>query len=222
MNELRKIALKNGSDTLILPVTPESFTVNHGIDIQTVNITALGDVRIAGYPTLDSISISSFFPAQAYSWAAASYSDPWGLIEKIQSWMTNKTVLRFIVTGTYINKPVLVEGIDIGESGGSNDITYALTLAEYRFVSTGAATAAGAMRAIETQPAAAEYYTAEPGDSLRSIAQKYHGDPNKCNKLADLNGIGNAAILKAGTQVRLSGGGVSQTHRNRVNYVAEY
>ena len=189
---------------MILPITPESFTVNNGIDIQTVNITALGDVRIAGYPTLDSISISSFFPAQSYSFAMSSYQDPWGLVEKIKTWMTGQVVLRFIVTGTNINKPVLVEGIDVGESDGSNDVTYTLTLAEYRFIGSNANVGSASMRAVETQPMIKRVCTAQPGDSLRSIAQLYFGDPNYCNKLAELNGISNAAILQPGTQVVLS------------------
>ena len=57
MSEQAKICF-NGS--LILPVTPDSFEVGAGIKIETVNIHALGDLRIAGYPTLDNITISGF------------------------------------------------------------------------------------------------------------------------------------------------------------------
>ncbi len=33
---------------LVLPVTPESFQVSHGINIETINIHTLGDVAVAG------------------------------------------------------------------------------------------------------------------------------------------------------------------------------
>ncbi len=38
-----------------LPVTPENFSIDHGIRMETINIHTLGDVNIAGYTTLASI-----------------------------------------------------------------------------------------------------------------------------------------------------------------------
>ena len=54
---------------MIMPVTPESFQVSHGINIETINIHTLGDVAIAGYPTLATIKLDLLFPAQNYPFA---------------------------------------------------------------------------------------------------------------------------------------------------------
>lgn len=63
--------------SLILPITPETFKVSSGIRIETINIHAIGDIRIAGYPTLDSISISGIFPANRYSFAVTDDITPY-------------------------------------------------------------------------------------------------------------------------------------------------
>lgn len=73
MSEQAKICF-NGS--LILPVTPDSFEVGAGIKIETVNIHALGDLRIAGYPILDNISISGFSPREDIALRSRMTSSP--------------------------------------------------------------------------------------------------------------------------------------------------
>lgn len=70
--------------SLILPITPETFEVSSGIRIETINIHAIGDIRIAGYPTLDSISISGIFPANRYSFAVTDDITPYGACSKVQ------------------------------------------------------------------------------------------------------------------------------------------
>ena len=105
MSEQAKICF-NGS--LILPVTPESFEVGAGIKIETVNIHALGDLRIAGYPILDNISISGFFPARRYRFAITDDVQPYALVAQFKAWAASRAVVRFLVTGTDVNLPVLV------------------------------------------------------------------------------------------------------------------
>ena len=83
MSEQAKICF-NGS--LILPVTPDSFEVGAGIKIETVNIHALGDFRIAGYPILDNISISGFFPARRYRFAITDDVQPYTLVAQFKAW----------------------------------------------------------------------------------------------------------------------------------------
>ena len=67
---LRKFIFKyntRGYDNeLILPVTPESFQVEKGTRMETVNIHELGDVVLAGYGTLCTLKIDCMFPAQKY------------------------------------------------------------------------------------------------------------------------------------------------------------
>lgn len=180
--------------SLILPITPESFEVGSGIRIETVNIHALGDLRIAGYPTLDSISISSVFPAQKYSFAITDNVQPYALVSQFKTWADTRKVVRFLITGTDINLPVLVESIRYGERDGSGDVYYTLTLAEYRHVSVSAAPG----RAIDRYPATPKVYTPQKGESLYIVAEKLYGDKNKAKDIAAANGIRNLNVIRGG------------------------
>ena len=100
--------------SLILPITPETFKVSSGIRIETINIHAIGDIRIAGYPTLDSISISGIFPANRYSFAVTDDITPYALVAKFKEWAASRKVVRWLVTGSDVNMPVLIESISYG------------------------------------------------------------------------------------------------------------
>ena len=191
MSEQAKFCF-NGS--LILPVTPESFEVGAGIKVETVNIHALGDLRIAGYPTLDSINISGFLPARQYSFAITDDVQPYALVAQFKAWSARRTVVRFLVTGTDVNLPVLVETIRYGERDGSGDVYYTLPLAEYRHVSASAAL----RRAVDRYPMTPQYYTPQKGENLFIISEKMYGDKNKAKNIAAVNGIKNMHSIRGG------------------------
>lgn len=191
MSEQAKFCF-NGS--LILPVTPESFEVGAGIKVETVNIHALGDIRIAGYPTLDSINISGFLPARQYSFAITDDVQPYAIVAQFKAWSASRAVVRFLVTGTDVNLPVLVETIRYGERDGSGDVYYTLTLAEYRHASVSVASG----RAIDQYPATPKFYAPQKGESLYIISEKMYGDKNKAKNIAAVNGIKNMHSIRGG------------------------
>ena len=208
MNRLRKIVFVAGSSELVLPITPEAFEVGHGIKIETINIHGVGDIRVAGHTTLDNINISSFFPANSYPFAVAQFEEPWDLVRQFKAWSYAQAVLRFIVTGTDINLPVLVEHISYGERDGSNDVYYTLNLAEYRYVSTGysaGATEQAVTRAVTAQPAIPKTHTVLAGDTLSAIARKYYGESSKYTQIAAANGISNPNLIRVGAVLELPG-----------------
>lgn len=189
MSEQAKFCF-NGS--LILPVTPESFEVGAGIKIETVNIHALGDLRIAGYPTLDSISISGLFPARQYSFAITGDVQPYTLVAQFKAWAESRAVVRFLVTGTDVNLPVLVEAIRYGERDGSGDVYYTLTLAEYRHASVSAASG----RAVDRYPATPQFYTPQKGENLYIVSEKMYGTTSKAKYIAKANSVKNPAVIR--------------------------
>lgn len=136
MNETRSIALVDDNTELVLPVTPSEYERLTGNNIETANIYGLGDVHIASGARLDSISITSLLPAMPYLFVPGSFREPAYYIDVLQGWQTAKSVIRYIVRGTTINIPVLVESLSYGERDGTNDIYYTLTLAEYRYTET--------------------------------------------------------------------------------------
>lgn len=204
MDNLRKMVFVAGRE-LVLPVTPESFEVGRGVRIETLNIHGLGDIRVAGYPSLDNINISSFFPANEYPFAVAPLVDPWDMVAQFSTWADQQTVVRFIVTGTTINIPVLIEDIRYGEQDGSNDVYYTLTLAEYRYVSlaTTITPTQTQSRPITTPPPVPKTYTVVAGDTLRAIARKFYGDSSKYTEIASANGIKNPNVIKVGAVLTL-------------------
>lgn len=138
--------------SLILPVTPSVFDVGAGIRIETVNIHSLGDLRIAGYSTLDDITLDSFFPAQKYPFRMTDDVQPYALVARFKAWAAARQPIRFLITGTDVNLPVLVEQIRYSERDGSGDVYYSLKLSEYRAVSLeiGIGVSVGSSRPVDS------------------------------------------------------------------------
>ena len=117
----RKFIFKDGDREFQLPVTPPSFSVEHGIRIETLNIHTLGDVNIAGYGTLAALKIECMFPSPASPFAVDG-TDPYTYVDYFLKWCDARTVLRFVISDTPINIPVLVESINYSDRTGTNDV----------------------------------------------------------------------------------------------------
>lgn len=210
---LRKFTFKDDSSNteLLLPVTPSSFEMTHGMKVETINIHALGDVNIAGYTTLATITIEGMFPAQDYVFAltpTVNITNNYSYIDYFQNWINNRVVIRFIISGTKINIPVLVEDIKYGEKDGTNDLYYSLTLREYRQVKpikieSSSSTASNSIRAVAAPPSTAQTYTIQRGDNLSYICRKFYGNANLYNKLAKYNGIKNPNLIYTGNVLKI-------------------
>jgi LysM repeat protein len=195
-------------EELALPVTPESFSVSHGINIETINIHTLGDVAVAGYGTLPTFKVSCMFPAQAYPFneATADINDPYGYVRKFENWCDNRSVLRWIITDTTVNCLVLINDISYGEQDGTGDVYAALTLRKYRQLSVVRTEKTGNLsRQAEAAAVISETYVVSKGDTLSAIARKYYGDTSFTSKLASYNGIPNTSLIKPGQIIKLPG-----------------
>ncbi len=196
----RFIFLYNETE-LILPVTPPSFEVGHGIKIETVNIHGLGDLRIAGYNTLDDIVINGIFPAHSYDFAESDGMDmPYDYIAFLKEACDERRVLRFIISDTDVNLPVMVQNIRYGEKDGTNDIAYTLSIAEHREAKIQSADSAvqETEPRPESSPAAPRTYTVVYGDTLWSIARRFLGKGSLYPLIAEANNIPNPNILHVG------------------------
>lgn len=197
----RRFIFLDNETELILPVTPSSFEVGHGIKIETINIHGLGDLRIAGYKTLDDIVINGIFPAHSYDFAEPDRLDsPYDYVAFFKDACDAKRVLRFIVSDTDVNLPVLVENIRYGEKDGTNDIAYTLSLAEYREAKVQPADSTGQETEPrpESSPATPRTYTVVYGDTLWSIARRFLGKGSLYPLIAEANNIPNPNIIHVG------------------------
>ena len=122
-------------DKFKLPVTPRAFDVSVAHKNTVVNIVSLGEINLLGKTGLRSITLSSFFPAQDYSFAKADRREPDYYIDKLEKWRKGNTIIRFIINGV-INMQCTMESFSWGQQDGTNDIYYDITLKEYRTVST--------------------------------------------------------------------------------------
>ena len=97
-----KFILTDMITELVLPVTPDRFTIPHGRRVETVNLHTVGDVNFATLGKLPTIKLDAMFPAHAYPFVEpeANTDDPYTYVEQIKKWCDANTVLRFIVSDT--------------------------------------------------------------------------------------------------------------------------
>lgn len=193
---------------LVLPVTPPSFEVSHGIKIETINIHTLGDVAVPGYGTLPSFKVDCMLPAKDYPFNQPSaVPDPYSYVRKFEAWSDSHTVLRWIISDTMVNCPVLIEDISYGEKDGTGDVYATITLRKYRQLSAvqTQANSTGNSDRAETASTAvtADAYTVKSGDTLSAIARKFYGNASLYAKLAKFNSIKNANIISVGQIIKL-------------------
>lgn len=202
----RKFILKSSSAELVLPVTPQSFTVSKSNNVQKISIHQLGDVNLWGQPGLCDIKITSFFPSseRSYAFNGGYTGNPYGAVELINGWISDKEIVRFIVSDTPINISVMPSSLEYGEDGGTGDVEYTLLLKEYRSMEAVEVSSTGASREAENEPVTKEQsYQVKSGDTLWAIAQKYYGDGSLAYNLAEVNGIKNANLIYPGDNLTI-------------------
>lgn len=207
MDQLRKFIIVAGGEEIVLPVTPEQFEVSDGINVETVNIHGMGDAHLAGGESLGSISVSSFFPANQYDFAQYRVTNPYEYIAKLRAVIQSREPARFIVSGTDVNRAVLLSSLQYSEKDGSNDVYFTLQMEEYRQLEAAelpeeAALAVEEAGETEDRPGS---YTVKRGDTLSSIARQFYGNPSLAYRLATANGIKNPNLIRTGQVLTLPG-----------------
>lgn len=190
---------------MVLPVTPPSFDVSHGINIETINIHTLGDVILPGYGTLSAIRIDCMFPAKKYPFIQPKTNlDPYSYIKKLKTWCEKHVVMRFIISNTPVNIQVLISDITYGEKDGSGDVYSTINLREYRQLSVVQTNNTGnKSRVTDKNAPGTESYVIKQGDTLSSICRKYYGNASLYSKLASYNNIKNPNLIYAGNKLKL-------------------
>ena len=206
---MRKFIFKDpvANTELVLPITPGSFEVSHGIRIETVNIHTLGDMNLAGYGTLCSFKIDCMFPSQPYPFVQnLIYSDPYKYIQALESFCDARRVIRFIVSDTMVNVPVLIEDIAYGEKDGTQDVYAAISLKKYRTLTAAKGPSEDTQnnsRSTEAASAKINGYMVKSGDTLSAICRAFYGSASLYPKLAKYNGIKNANLIYPGQYIKI-------------------
>lgn len=202
-----KFILKNTKKNteLVLPITPPSFEISHGINIETINIHTVGDVILPGYGTLSTIKINCVLPAHKHSYnQSGAKTNPYKYIEKFKNWCDNHTILRFVVSETTVNVQVIIEDVTYGENDGTGDVYANLILREYRKLEVIQTKKTGNnTRSSDKSTTGVTTHLIKKGDTLSAICRKYYGDATLCQKLATYNGIKNKNLIYAGKTLKI-------------------
>ena len=205
----RRIILKNTvtGQELTLPVTPSSYPMAKGRNVETLDMAQTGQISLPGLKSLFDEAIEGIFPAQIYPFCVSgAVADPRYYIGLLTQWSENSQVCRYIVAGTGINSPVLLGPLSYGESDGSNDVTYRLPIREYRYLEEVVVEQTGnSSRPVEPagEPETADRYTVVKGDCLWTICRRVYGDGSLAYKLADVNQIKNPNLIYPGQVLTL-------------------
>ena len=186
-----QIWLKGGGSRIRIPVVPAEYTVTSEQDNTSVTVCNLGEVTLRGKRKLQQISFSSFFPRQYNSgYCDVRSKSPITMVKKVEK-MKRAGSVKLIITGV-LSMKVTIESFEWGENDGTGDISYTLSMKEYRTVSIPASVL---VKEQPAQPAAAgsdggtsgrdqpettgtQSYTVKSGDSLSAIARKLTGSTN--------------------------------------------
>lgn len=201
------LSYNNREETFRLPVPPPDFTVTEGNNINVVNITDVGEISIIGKRKLSTIEITSFFPAQQYSFCQYSgFPAPYECVKIIQRWKESGRPIRLIITDTNVNLALCIETFTYGEKDGTGDVHFTLSLREYRFLDMQNSTV-NSLQDTQSRPVEREEppktYTVADGDSLWAIAKRFYGDGSKLSGIASQNGITDPGLIYPGQVIVL-------------------
>lgn len=176
---------------LVLPVTPSEYQWSFGRQIENIMLDQIGEINLPGGALLGSCTIETMFPAQLYPFCNPGASArPDAYLDQLETWSKAGTVVRWIVSGTRVNVPVLIEAVDYGEQDGTNDIYATIRLRGYKKPETPVLAVSGGAqtgRDSKTGASSVKTYTVQPGDTLWGIARKYYGNGTEYTRIAAAN-----------------------------------
>ena len=166
--------------SVTLPVPPQSFEVQVKQKNETLAINNLGDINMIGKTGLKQVSISSFFPAQQYSFCVSTAGDPYQQIETLNNLRTAGKPTKVSITGTNLSMDCTVDDLSWGEKDGSGDVYFSVTLREYVYVVGNKDTTIQAKTGLmKRKPSfmenVAKNISYRPGDSLMDVASRAVG-----------------------------------------------
>lgn len=204
-----QIWIKQGKESLRLPVLPANFEATPSQQNTSININALGEINLLGKKGLKILPLSSFFPNQEYGFVQyKDFPKPYECVELIESWMDNP--VHVTITGTNINGLFTIESFPYSEQDGTGDVYYTIELKAYRKPKIIPPKNKPNKNSTKIQPASTKRtaktvktttYIVKSGDSLYSIARKLTGDGTNCYAIANQNNISNPNLIKAGQKL---------------------
>lgn len=212
--------LKQNEESLWLPVPPADFSIPREISTDTFDVEGFGEISFIGKRKLQTISINSFFPSEAYYFCQyTDFPEPYACVNLISNWQDSGIPIRLIISETGINMECSIERFEYGEKDGTGDVDFQLDLKEYRRMEAAEKVVGtfgysydkvsinDADKIINTTRPVTRLvpktYTVKYGDTLFSIAKKFTGSIMNYKAIADKNNIKNTDKIYVGQVLNL-------------------
>nr|DAM73785.1 MAG TPA: tail assembly protein [Caudoviricetes sp.] len=218
------ITLSCDGTSVSFPILPAEFRVANPYNTTSVNINNLGDINMKGKRGLASLTIESFFPAEAQSYlvggglVSGQDIDPYGNVAKIKQMAISDKPSRINISSTDVSMPVLIKSFEYGETDGSGDVYFSISLEEYRFISQESSNTNGVTGLKERSTGATEKTAtvAKGMDTMDAVHKAVHNTNKNISiakqgmrKLTAVKAAVKYGGLPAGTVIRSTSSGMS-------------
>ncbi|MGW9526619.1 LysM peptidoglycan-binding domain-containing protein [Paenibacillus terrae] len=200
----------------IFPVNPEEVTISRQKGFDTTTILSYGEFDFPQGEKVKEISFSSFFPKE-YDESYCKYKDvpdPQEAMNTLNGFLLSQKPLRFIISETAVNVPVIVASHNSTFRGGEyGDVNFDLSLRTWSEMKVSKKASSGTKSATVNKKPRTDMkekkktYTVKSGDSLSKIAKLELGDSSQWSRIYQLNKkiIGqNPNAIKPGQKLVLS------------------
>ena len=202
------IVISSSAGAVLFPVLPAAYTVSSAQNNTTVNVNAVGEVNLLGWPNLDTVSWSCFFPRVDESYVTGDVMTPYEYVERIERMKAAGPVDLHLLDVMAIH--ATIESFEWGEADGTGDINYSIELKRYIYINHEGVVnktllSGGQGRSMPETPRNGKTYITKAGDNLLAIARRELGR-SSWSDIYNLNkeAIGSdPTILKEGLRLQM-------------------
>lgn len=192
--------------SVLLPITPEKFTLKVKNSNKTIKLINDGEVNLLKEAGLTELEFDALIPVVQYPFAEyeGGFKSPAYFTDHFEKLKVSKEPFQFIVTrklpdGKLLfdtNMTVSMESYTIKEEAKQGfDLIVSFKLKQYKHFGTKILTVSNNVATVENQrpttnspePKQETTYTVKSGDCLWNIAKYYYGDGSKYTKIYEAN-----------------------------------